>query len=383
MDQTQFDSEILEHETNLPIPFSFKRLISIYRTIGKEYKKFGDNQNALICFNKMLSLSKLWHNFYGHKSSGIMGLEVDKAEKTLTQFLTKHITLYPYSFNKDGAIPNDVLLSATDYKNLRELTLLSSAASDTPKLHRKIYHRQQTVSGRADHENGIPLHWITGEILGKSLGKAVYLGKSGKSLSIETFVLEHYHSLRYEGYWSENEYWWAIMTLLFWDIIFKSIPGAYSRGVRLTQDMPDDFFSPNFYIRRKNMIEKRILELTKPSFLGLKQPNIEKELILSHKKYYWKPCRSMDWEKYPSVEALLLAPKSLGNPKLMSIMKRLISNFNEYRRGLPDLFLVRENSPLFVEVKSENEKVANHQYYWLKFLKENLGIETEICRVIS
>jgi len=331
----------------------------------------------------MLSLSKLWHNFYGHKTSGLIGLEVDKAEKSLAQLVAKYNNLYPFTFEKDGAIPNDVLLSATDYKNLQTLTEFIRNDPEIKKSQKKISKKQELASVRPDNENGIPLRWITGEKLGKSTAKAVYLGKTGKSLSIETYVLEHYQSLGYVGYWAENEYWWAIMSLLFWDIIFINIPGAYSSGVRLTQDMPDDFFSSNFYSRRKKLIEKRITELTQPGFLGLKQPNIEFELFSSFKNHYRKPCRSMIWDKYSTVDSLLLSTRSLSNSQLMSLMKRLISDFNEYRRGLPDLFLAKDNTPLFVEVKSENEKVASHQYDWLKFLKENIGIKTEICRVIS
>ncbi len=68
----------------------------------------------------------------------------------------------------------------------------------------------------------------------------------------------------------------------------------------------------------------------------------------------------------------------------MKIMRKLLENYSENRRGLPDLFLVdHSGKPKFVEVKSEKEKVADHQVGWLKFLQNQVGISVEICRVIS
>jgi len=348
-------------------------------------KKNGDFQGALIYFDKMLSLSKLWHSFYGYKKY-IEGGEIDRAEKSLEQFLAKYQNLYVFTFQKDGAIPNDTLLSATDYKYL---LVLNDTANQSLDVKRPVSKSKASITNASDQsrhsdEYGIPIRWIEGNKLGAVSQKASYLGKSGKSLSIETFALEYYQGLSFLGYWAENEYWWAIMALLFWDVIFAKLPGAFSpESFQLNQDIPTDFFSKNFYPKRERLIEKRISELTQPRFLGLKQPNIELELTSAFKSHYWKPCRPMNWRKYSKVDELLLATKSLSGTQLMKIMNRLLINHNENRRGLPDLFMSQNGMAFFVEVKSEKEKVADYQYEWLKYLQKEVMVSVEICRVIN
>ena len=80
---------------------------------------------------------------------------------------------------------------------------------------------------------------------------------------------------------------------------------------------------------------------------------------------------------------LALVTKSLTPSELIKIMERLISDFNHYRSGFPDLFLFKERKPLFVEVKSEREKIAKHQTEWHKYLSEVVGIKVVICRVVE
>jgi len=124
MNDNQIDKTIQELEKSLPTPYYFKELLKIYRKLGKQAKKEGEYDQSLKYFNHMLSLSNIWHQVYGSKKSGIEGREVDEAVGFLNRFLETHQTLYPYSFAKDGPIQNDVLLSATDYKNLQQLSEL-------------------------------------------------------------------------------------------------------------------------------------------------------------------------------------------------------------------------------------------------------------------
>lgn len=62
------------------------------------------------------------------------------------------------------------------------------------------------------------------------------------------------------------------MALLFWDVIFARLPGVYSPEFdefpSTMQDMPIDFFSEEFYSKRKSLIDKRISELTKTKLLA-------------------------------------------------------------------------------------------------------------------
>ncbi len=251
-----------------------------------------------------------------------------------------------------------------------------------------VHASEQTETAYPDKEHGIAVKWITGHKLTNS-GKALYEGFEGTTLSIEQFALEHYRKNGFAGYWTENEYWWALMALLFWDEIFARIPGVFSPLFEFPskqQDMPHDLFTSEFYARRRELIERRVSELSQPRLFGLKKPNIEAELRMQYRKRYRIPCRLIDWDSLDrrfQLEHLLTATRVLNSQQLLAILLHLLENFDEFRRGLPDLFLAKDQKPLFVEVKSEKEKVAEHQYAWMRYLRDIVGVSVEICRVID
>jgi hypothetical protein len=131
------------------------------------------------------------------------------------------------------------------------------------------------------------------------------------------------------------------------------------------------------------LIEKRIADLTQSKLFGLRKPNIEAELRNAFRRHNGQPCRPIDWNRIHSVNELLVAPRVLTDQQLIWIMQRLLVNFAHNRSGLPDLFLYRKHQPLFCEVKSEEERVASHQIDWLHYLRDEVGVPVEICRVVQ
>ena len=226
----------------------------------------------------------------------------------------------------------------------------------------------------------------------KTKSKALYSDSLGKDVTIEELVLNNYLSKGYKGFWSENDYWSQIMTLLYWDEIYIRLEGVCSPHLESfpseMEDMPRDMFHNEFFTRRFKIIKKRHKYLSKPSLFGLRAPPLERELRASWKKNKGKPCRFLDSKYYGdrhdySLDELALSTKLLTTSQLIKIMERLISDYNNYRSGLPDLFLFKEGKPLFIEVKSKHEKIAEHQTAWHKYLSEVVGVEVVICRVID
>jgi hypothetical protein len=242
------------------------------------------------------------------------------------------------------------------------------------------------VGDRQASEQGIPVRWIEA-VKTTTAGKARYRGRTGRQVTIEQLALEHYAGLGYAGAGTENEYWWAIMSLLFWDVIFARIPGAFGPGLgdvpNKWQDMPRDLAFPDFYRRRAKLIQKRTRELTQPRWFGMRKPDIEAELRSSFRRHRDMPCRLLDWSRYPDVEPLVMAARVLDPDQLMGILDRLLSNIGRNRSGLPDLFMASADGPLFAEVKSEKERVADHQLEWLFYLRDEVGVPVELCRVIN
>jgi len=277
-----------------------------------------------------------------------------------------------------------------------DLVILDAASRQPSSVGEKAVKRESSLRAaraetlpveRPTHEQGIPIRWIRGQRLGTDHGKAQYVDPDGQSLTIEQFALEHYGQLGYNGSWSENEFWWAIMALLFWDVIFVRLPGVFTPELgdfpsRL-QDMPRDFFSSDFYPRREKLIDRRMTDLIQSKFFGLRKPNIGAELKSAFHQHRGKPCRPIDWMRFTKVDSLLLAAQALTGEQLMRIMRRLLANFSNNRSGLPDLFMVCDEAALFAEIKSEKERVASRQFDWMLYLKNEVGVAVEICRVVE
>lgn len=224
-------------------------------------------------------------------------------------------------------------------------------------------------------------------------GKVKYLINGSEHFAEEAAML-YYESLGYKAIWTENVFWWELMSLLFWDVIFAKIRGAVSvisDGVQIEIDvdderfeqlfaqtiqmngMPVDFFTSEFSVRRQNLIKNKVQEIL--------HSDIEQKLNESYRNNYGKTCRPIDaWNKY-KIDELLIPIKRIDKEKIIKILERLILNFNDNRTGLPDLIVYNDNDFFFSEVKSENDKISEKQNDWHGFLSETLGVKVEICLI--
>lgn len=49
------------------------------------------------------------------------------------------------------------------------------------------------------------------------------------------------------------------------------------------------------------------------------------------------------------------------------------------RGGLPDLFLIISNEPIFIEMKRKNGKLSDYQKEWIKAINECSGVQAFVC----
>ena len=108
------------------------------------------------------------------------------------------------------------------------------------------------------------------------MGKSCWKGKDdGEVVSVEEFSLQHYENEGWKGYvdflswlWSIHITWdrlysegrivYTIFGLLFWDIIFTAIPGAFETPFQVA---PLDIDTDTFYHSRRGLFDKRLAEI--------------------------------------------------------------------------------------------------------------------------
>lgn len=223
-------------------------------------------------------------------------------------------------------------------------------------------------------------------------GKVKYKVEN-KELFAEETAIYHYNQNGYNAIWSENEYWWEILGLLFWDVIFARVTGAVLVSVRGISEvlyagsdqfnqyfdstikmngMPADFFSIDFYKNRESLIKNRIKELT----------NADLSIVIeeSYKNNYGKNFRMIEsWDKF-SIDQLLISVEKIDNIILLKILERILKNISENRSGLPDLIVYNSSKFFMAEVKSEKDKLSDNQSDWHSFLN-TLGIKVQLCLI--
>lgn len=147
------------------------------------------------------------------------------------------------------------------------------------------------------------------ERLSSQGGKSRYL-IDGEECFAEEVALLHYKKEGYDGIWSENSYWWMLLSLLFWHIIFAKIEGFYDfEKYMQLNGMPPDLFKEEFYERRRSLIRNRCQELL--------YGDIIQKLIESYDENYGKNCRLIEnWNAF-SLGELSIPLKLVEKEKLL------------------------------------------------------------------
>lgn len=206
-------------------------------------------------------------------------------------------------------------------------------------------------------------------------GKAQFALSDGFEGTVEEIALHFYEQQGWRGVWTENHFWWMALALLFWDVYFADVPGAWDPMLRQTgvaADMPRDLFQPEFFANRAPLIKARLA--------ALQTADVVAELSRIHREQYGKPCRIIEgWDRFglPVLQAVLAR---MPRAALLQLLHRLLQDFNHHRRGLPDLVLYRDAAVAFIEVKGPRDKVTPEQETWLCLLQE-WGLEVWVTRV--
>ena len=193
---------------------------------------------------------------------------------------------------------------------------------------------------------------------------------------VEEVALKFLQAKGWDGFWAENSLWWMVMALLYWEVLYARLPGVwhpeFGEFPSTLQDMPQVFFSPNFYERRRQLIVDRSEEL--------RTANLSEEIATAYAQHRRKPCRPVEnWEQF-SLTQLQPVCAVFPNDAVLSCIDRLLRDFRINRSGLPDLILWRDGKPAVAEVKGLGDRLSGEQQRWLEFFR-NAGIHACVVRV--
>ncbi|KAI0273485.1 hypothetical protein BC834DRAFT_210888 [Gloeopeniophorella convolvens] len=202
-------------------------------------------------------------------------------------------------------------------------------------------------------------------------GKSTWQGKGDEVVNVETFALQDYERSGYKGYHCEGRIVTTLFGLLFWDIIFAPIPGAFETPYQMA---PLDLFEDTFFYAREDLIEARLDEISD----GKARELIERVDGEHRERGTW--CVGVRWD-FPKEDLLEIAECFKGEA-LACVCRVLCEDYAQRGSGVPDLFMwnLSEKHCKFVEVKGPGDKLQENQKLWIDVM-QRAEVSVEVCHV--
>lgn len=205
-------------------------------------------------------------------------------------------------------------------------------------------------------------------------GKSRWEGRNGEELTVEALALQWYEEQGYKGVHCETRIIAMIFGILFWDIIFAPIPGAFETPY---QAAPLDIAEDSFFYSRQELMEKRLSEIQDGE-----AANIIRRVDAIHRtSETW--CVGVQWD-LASGEDLIDIVTCIGGEALSLMCRVLCEDYAARQSGGPDLFLWNAEQRIckFVEVKGPGDTLRENQKVWIDALLR-ASVPVEICRVVE
>ncbi len=186
----------------------------------------------------------------------------------------------------------------------------------------------------------------------------------GAAVPVEDAVLR---ALGGEGVFGENLPWTTLFGLLYWDVVFAPLPGAFQHPF---QEGPLDLETEDFGVLRA----ERLVARTR----ALAAADLGAEVRAAWARHRGRRCRGVAWDRVPP-DLLARAAQGLGEG-LLAILGRIARHPGRHVQGLPDLLVWIDGAPVLVEVKGPGDAPSVEQALWHDALLR-AGVPVRIARV--
>ena len=240
-------------------------------------------------------------------------------------------------------------------------------------------------------------------------GKTLWLDTldTGEPVSVESFALSFYRTTHgFKGYHSEGGILRHLFGLLFFDVLFDPassyVPNVFQTAY---QTCPLDLHTDAFYPARIREINERINQIEAGQASAVIQEVWDREVEN-------KTCVvGIRWDDYGLTDVLEIV-KAFGGVGLGVVMRVMAQDYASRGGGVPDLIVWKpgrsadgdeeherkgtvngnvtpdetkgkgDGEVMFVEVKSENDRLSDTQRLWISVLL-GAGIKVELCHVLA
>jgi len=167
----------------------------------------------------------------------------------------------------------------------------------------------------------------------------------------------------------ENALWRTLLGLLFWDILFEADDaGLHSPFEFLPRELADGEFAS----RRSALIEERLAMLDDA-------PGVTRFLLKTSARVYGTANGVFRWRR-SILDAVFALLGSAAPAAVRSVLRRLAADYRNSRYGYPDLMIIDDDGPRFVEVKTDGDQLRRNQLLRIEQLRE-AGFRADVVRI--
>ncbi|KAF7296102.1 Fanconi-associated nuclease [Mycena kentingensis (nom. inval.)] len=205
------------------------------------------------------------------------------------------------------------------------------------------------------------------------VGKSYWQGKDA-AVHVEIRAIEHYAEEGFKGLHSETNILTTMFGLLFWDIIFAPVPGAFETPWQMG---PLDLAEESFLFSREKLIKARLDEI---------RAGEARRIVEANDTRYRENktcCVGVNWDMCGR-EDLLEIVECFGGDVLAAICRLFCEDYAGRNSGVPDLIIWHPETKefRFVEVKGPGDTLGENQKLWCHALMA-AGCKVELCHVMD
>ena len=188
--------------------------------------------------------------------------------------------------------------------------------------------------------------------------------------SPERAAIAHYKAKGCRAYRTENLLWRTLFGLLFWDELFAGDSAATHSPFEM---LPASLANNTFYDQHRDAIETKLARIEEDPAA------IKTELLKVSTRYWGRTNGLFRWRRSMNDALFALLESSTGEP-LTTILRRFSCDYENARYGYPDLLVVDDSGPRFVEIKTDGDQLRRNQLLRINQLRD-AGFRADVVRL--
>lgn len=187
--------------------------------------------------------------------------------------------------------------------------------------------------------------------------------------SVERLAVDYFRENGFEAFHTENSLWRFLFGLLFWEETYDTELSTFHHPL---QRLPSDIHDVSFYDKRANAINAKLKAVrTRKTLISKIEETYQAKQGIAHGYVYWS-----DDLMALAVKAIELLPLK----GLKEVLKMIAIQVKSNTTGFPDLFIYKNKSYYFYEIKSPTDQLSAQQLFWIDFMNK-WNIRSEVLKI--